>query len=276
MTLNSTGNSLSAIKGERFKKWMDSQFPTISRFAGGLVWLVDQRGRRSRRQLRALHDRHKGERCFIIGNGPSLREMNMRLLANEITFSLNRGYLYYDRIGSPCTYQVVVNRLVVEQWADEIAQLPNIKFVAWGKRHWFNPSTDIVYIGGPSLSSTPRFSTDISKDLWSGATVTYAALQLAYYLGFHQVILIGVDHRFRTKGTPHKIVTSSGDDINHFDTGYFGKGTRWQLPDLATSELAYALARYYYQQDGREILDATVDGALRIFPKVSYERLFPS
>ena len=53
----------------------------------------------------------------------------------------------------------------------------------------------------------------------------------------------------------------------------FGKGFKWQLPDLAGSERAYTLAREAYTQAGRRVLDATVGGKLTIFPKVDY--LFP-
>jgi hypothetical protein len=69
-------------------------------------------------------------------------------------------------------------------------------------------------------------------------------------------------------------VVSQGDDQDHFDPGYFGKGFRWQLPDLETSERAYEMAHQAYAQDGRQILDATVDGKLTVFPKADYEKLF--
>jgi hypothetical protein len=62
-------------------------------------------------------------------------------------------------------------------------------------------------------------------------------------------------------------VTSSGADPNHFDPNYFGKGFRWQLPDLQTSELAYRLAREAFESDRRRIIDCTVDGKLDVFPK---------
>jgi hypothetical protein len=93
-------------------------------------------------------------------------------------------------------------------------------------------------------------------------------------MGFEKVILIGVDHNFSDKGKANTTVTSAGDDMNHFSTKYFGKGFRWQLPDLETSELGYTLARKAYQKAGRTVLDATVDGKLTVFPKVEYNSLF--
>jgi len=260
--------------GDQFKGWLEEALPEVSFSLRRLKWYLESRGRHSRQSLRAMKDRHAGERCFIIGNGPSLNRMDLQPLKHETAFSLNRGYLYYDRIGRPCDYLVAVNTLVLQQFAEEISALDNTKFLAWGCRRWYQPDDRILYLAGPTRAEPPRFSTDISRDLWAGATVTYVAMQLAYYMGFKQAILIGVDHSFTTKGKPHKLVTSEGDDPNHFAPGYFGKGVKWQLPDLETSELAYNLARDAYAADGREILDATVDGKLTVFPKVSYEDLF--
>jgi hypothetical protein len=100
------------------------------------------------------------------------------------------------------------------------------------------------------------------------------ALQLAYHLGFSTVILVGVDHSFVTQGKPNTTVQSEGDDPNHFSSAYFGKGFRWQLPDLETSELAYRMARQAYERAGRQVLDATIGGKLTVFPKVEYTSLF--
>ena len=72
----------------------------------------------------------------------------------------------------------------------------------------------------------------------------------------------------------NKTVTSQGDDPNHFMPNYFGKGVKWQLPDLDTSEIGYMMARDAYQKNNREVLDATVGGKLNIFPKVEYNSLF--
>lgn len=120
----------------------------------------------------------------------------------------------------------------------------------------------------------PKFARDVRGRLWEGATVTYVALQLAFYMGFQQVILIGVDHSFSTQGKPNTTVVSQGDDPDHFHSAYFGKGFRWQLPDLDTSERGYILAREAYRQAGREVLDATIGGKLTVFPKVDYSSLF--
>ena len=236
-------------------------------------WFLSRKRWASVRRLRRLKDRHSGQRCFIIGNGPSLRKTDLSLLRNEVTFGLNRIYLWFDELGFPTTYFVAVNRFVIEQCAREIIRLPCPKFISWDHRNLIEFTPDMMFL---RPRSGPRFYSDITDGVWGGATVTYAAMQIAYYLGFQKVILVGVDHSFVTKGEPHSVVVSQEDDPNHFHPQYFGKGFRWQLPDLEESELAYSIAKHQYEHAGREILDATVGGKLQVFPKVEYRQLFPS
>jgi hypothetical protein len=226
----------------------------------------------SKSRLAELKDSHRGERCFIIGNGPSLRETDLSLLKNEYTFGMNRIYLLFPELGFSTTYFLSVNSLVIEQCAEDIRKLTIPKFLPWRARNLIKPAEDLTFLY--TTYTSPKFATNAAHRLWEGATVTYVALQLAYHLGFQQVILIGVDHNFTTQGKPNTTVVSSGDDPNHFSPAYFGKGFRWQLPDLETSERAYRMARDAYARDGRQVLDATVGGKLTVFPKVEYSSLF--
>ena len=72
-------------------------------------------------RILTLKDKHKGQRCFIIGNGPSLRNTDLTLLKNEITFGLNRIYLLFGQMGFTTSYFVSINRLVIEQCAQVFA-----------------------------------------------------------------------------------------------------------------------------------------------------------
>jgi len=228
--------------------------------------------RDTRRRIAALKDSRRGERCFIIGNGPSLRDTDLSKLRDEYTIGMNRIYLAFPEMGFETSYFLSVNDLVIEQSAADIQALKMPKFVSWRSRRWLQPADDLYFLY--TTYTGPTFGKDAGGRLWEGATVTYVALQLAFFLGFETAILIGVDHNFTTQGKPNTTVVSQGDDPNHFHPGYFGKGFRWQLPDLVTSERSYALAKKTYEADGRRVLDATVGGKLQIFPKVDYLSLF--
>ena len=228
--------------------------------------------RESINRLNALRNTHKGERCFIIGNGPSLKLTDLTHLRNEFTFGLNRFYLMFEELGFSTSLLLTVNDLVIEQCADDIRTLPIPTFVSWRGRKWIQPAPKLSYLY--TSYDLARFNGNAAGRLWEGATVTFVAMQLAYHMGFKEVVLIGVDHNFATQGKPNTTVVSTGDDPNHFNPAYFGKGFRWQLPDLQTSEIAYTMAREAYARDGRTILDATIGGKLTVFPKVDYESLF--
>lgn len=229
--------------------------------------------RLSRERMYEMKDIHRGQRCFVIGNGPSLKDTDLNKLKDEYTFGMNRIYLMFPELGFTTTYFASINDLVIEQCAQEIMALPIPKFIAWhSNRHFQRFPDDMVFLY--TTFTGPQFAYDMTRRIWEGATVTNVALQLAFYMGFEQVILIGVDHNFTSKGDANKTVVSDGDDPNHFDPRYFGKGFRWQLPDLDTSEIGYEMARKAYNKAGREVLDATIGGKLTIFPKVEYATLF--
>jgi hypothetical protein len=235
--------------------------------------IASSRFRASSRQLLEYKNLHGGDRCFIIGNGPSLRRTNLNLLAGEPTFGMNRIYLLFPEMGYPTTYYVAVNTLVIEQCADDIKELPMRKFITWRGRKWMRDDPGVLFLD-TDYTGPPGFSEDVSGRVFEGSTVTYVALQLAFHMGFRDVILVGVDHNFTTTGRPNETVVSEGGDRDHFSSQYFGRGFRWQLPDLAASERAYAMARDHFEREGRRILDATVDGNLDIFPKIRLEDLF--
>jgi len=231
--------------------------------------------RQSRKVLTGLMDLHQGKRCFIIGNGPSLKQTDLKKLRDEFTFGMNRIYLMFPELGFHTTYYVAINHLVVRQCAEDILKLPMIKFLPWSSRRDIRePTPDTVFLDHICGHNKHNFTPDLRKPFWSGATVTYVALQLAFHMGFEQVILVGVDHSYYHTGTPGKAVISQGDDPNHFSPSYFGRGFEWELPDLPTSEQAYRLARQAYEKAGRQILDATIAGKLTTFEKVDYGSIF--
>ncbi len=228
--------------------------------------------RKSIAYLAGLKDVHRDQRCFIIGNGPSLKQTDLTYLRDEYTFGMNRIYLLFPTLGFRSTYYLSVNSLVIEQCADDIRALTMPKFLSWRSRNLIQPTEDTIFLH--TTYTGPLFAKDARGRLWEGATVTYIALQLAFHMGFKQVILIGVDHSFSSQGKPNTTVVSSSDDPDHFDANYFGKGFSWQLPDLETSEHAYRMAKQVYFEEGREVLDATIGGKLTVFPKVDYNSLF--
>jgi len=221
-------------------------------------------------RLEVFDNRHQGGDCFIIGNGPSLKEMDLSLLNDYYTIGLNKIHLIFPNSEFRPSYHVAVNPIVVEQSRSVFEQMDCPSFLPVDSRVVDKPIRDSVfYINAPESQA---FSKDITQAVCQGSTVTYAAMQIAWYMGFENVFLVGVDHSFSAIGKPNETQRMGAVDPNHFDPNYFANQD-WQLPDLAGSEFSYQMGKRSFEGSNpqRFIWDATVGGKLQVFPKIDYE-----
>lgn len=233
--------------------------------------------------IKPFRNLHKGQRCFILGGGPSLKQHDPAPLANEFTFGMNGIFLIYDWLGFEPTYYAVEDFLVYDDRFEDIKEFvcaSTCFFPVQFRCNDFNRSNHHYYRGIYEYDEDPDwpdFSQDATRLLWLGGTVTYICLQLAHYMGFEEVVLLGMDHSY---SKPNDVIvcgndwTSKSDDPNHFHPDYFGKGYRWHDPRSDRMEKAYAKARKVYERDGRRILNASVGGKLEVFERVDYRTLF--
>ncbi|MCH7867681.1 MAG: DUF115 domain-containing protein [Myxococcales bacterium] len=234
-----------------------------------------------------FRDIHSGQRCFVLGCGPSLKQHDPAPLANEFTFGMNGTFLLHDWLGFESTYYAVEDALFHEDRFQDIKDLVRASvsfFPLQLECHGFNRSNRYYYRGIQDFDDVqsanwPAFSNDATRLLFSGGTVTYICLQLAYFMGFEEVILLGMDHAY---SKPDDLIvrghewTSTGADPNHFDPDYFGPGYRWRDPQTHRMEKSYTVARRVFERSGRRIVNASVGGKLEVFERVDYESLFSS
>lgn len=215
---------------------------------------------------------HAGQRAVIVCNGPSLNQMDLSFLRNEIVFGMNKIHLGLDRFGFYPRYLVAVNDRVIAQETAALQAMTCVKFVTHRAAPLL-PANPLTFHINTSHELRRRFYRDITYGVSEGHTVTHACLQIARYTGFDTVVIIGMDHRFKDQGVPNAVEHMEGPDPNHFSPSYFA-GKDWEAPNLAQSELSYQAARDVYQNEGRQIIDATVDGACTIFEKADYRQVF--
>ncbi|MEX6687503.1 DUF115 domain-containing protein [Danxiaibacter flavus] len=222
----------------------------------------------SRKKLRKLQDKYAGKKAVIMCNGPSLNKVDYDKLKNVFTFGLNKINLLFNRTDFRPSAIAVVNGHVMEQNAAfyNETDIPlfldtcGLKYVRFRENVHFMHATD-----------TAKFSRDISGSIWKGGTVTFAAMQLAYHMGFTKVALVGCDHYFNAVGAANQLAVSNGKDDSHFDPNYFSGGMKWQLPDIAASEYSYSLAREMYTASDRLLLNATEGGHLTLLPRIDLD-----
>jgi len=230
------------------------------------------------------HNIHKGKRAFLIGNGPSLNKLDLTKLKDEITIGVNSIYLNEEKMGFLPTHYVVEDNYVAEDRADEINALRGpqkwfgnylkycLKSDLDDKVNWIN--VRMKYDAYPNF---PYFSENIARQAWTGGSVTYICMQLAFYLGVKELYLIGFDHHYDIPDDA-KIdgmeILSQSDDPNHFDPNYFGKGYRWHDPMVDRMEQGYAKAGKFFEKNGRKIYNATAGGKLEVLERIDYDSIF--
>ncbi|MEJ7590773.1 MAG: FkbM family methyltransferase [Planctomycetaceae bacterium] len=245
-------------------------------------------------RLRSLHNKFVGSRIFVIGNGPSLNRTPLHLLADEFTFATNRFYLMMDKIAWRPSFYTATDWRVVPDIIDEISLLSGMVFFFEERfrgllsdcnrrshTYWYTH-------GGAVPGDDPRFAFDITKGVRGAGSVTGTAIQLAYYMGFDPIILIGCDQNYRVPttvvqegedafGTGVKLLLTStaDDDPNHFDPSYFGRGRKWHDPNMPRMVQGFEQCREAIEESGREIINATVGGHLESFRRVDFNSLFP-
>ena len=236
--------------------------------------------------INKLKNSFKGKRAFIIGNGPSLNKVDLNLLKNEYTFGVNSIYLKTSETGFRPTFYVVEDKHVLK---DNLKEINNYEceykiFPIQYKKHiknkkntyFFNMNTGYYNKTSPYFC-VPRFSCDAKKVVYCGQSVTMINIQLAYYLGFDEVYLVGMDHSYiipKDFVVEGETITSTGDDPNHFHPDYFGKGKKWHDPHLDRVERTYSYFKIVYEAKGKTIMNASVKGNLEVFKRVEFESLF--
>ena len=223
---------------------------------------------------------HQYQRALLLCNGPSLNKIDFsRIDTTKFKlFGLNKIFLGFEKFAIKPDYLVAVNKKVLEQSAKEYNNLDIIKFISNRVNPQFIPESPHTYhINTTKLPQhAKRFSKNICEYVHEGWTVTHATLQIIYYMGFAEVYIVGMDHRFsqHIKGQENRTSYIKDDDNDHFDPKYFGHGQPWDLPDLTNSEISYQTALDVFHAEGRAVYDCTINGACHIFPKMPINVLY--
>ncbi len=234
------------------------------------------------KKAKRYKDKYKGKRCFIIGNGPSLNANDLDKLDKngDITFACNKIYNIFSKTNWRPDFYFLTDVWVLKSAAKDILNVKpkecsfyNYAFCN-GHILWDDEEDVIPIYNMPeqdSVGRMPRFSKDISVHHCIGSSVVYTMLQAAYYMGFKNVYLIGCDHFVdsleKTKTVNH-FYDSSKEIILKLSPEYIKIDNHIKLNN------AYKAARLAFEEDGRNIYNATRGGYLDIFNRVNFDSLF--
>jgi hypothetical protein len=227
--------------------------------------------------LKNFRNKHLNERCFIIGNGPSLKAEDLDKLKNEITFAFNRIYYIFDKTDWRPTYYCSEDEKTIFPSKEEINNLGiEHKFFPvnfpWDYKIKFKNSLYFIF-KFDNEKVEPRFSNDIVKGIYWGNTVAYTAIQLAIYMGIKEIYLLGVDHNFR------KMINDKGEIVidekakDYFTEKYNKDKEDLYIPNIEISTRAFIAAKKYADNHSIKIYNSTRGGKLEVFERVDFDKI---
>ena len=216
----------------------------------------------SNRGLRKFRGIHCGERAFIIGTGPSLSKVDLSPLKSEITFGVN-GLCLFKGIDFEPTYYCVSDLVAFELFGSAIERLKSTKFLSVppcppSENDWIQIPLDLNHqIKDGYFAGTGK---NIIETYW-GRTVTMdLCIQLAFFMGFSKVYLLGCDCGVATNNF-HHIYDEKQVAVQNFS------------PYHDDIFLSYKMCDNIFESAGRELVNATIGGYLEELRRQSLDEI---
>jgi hypothetical protein len=270
---------------KKIAKWFLLRFGLYTRFVKYAALLSEQNRRESKispfiqRNIR-YKDTHKGERCFILCNGPSVNKQNLLPLKDEIVFSVSSGYLHGNyQVIKPryhcvpqITYSSQFTKDVTKAWFEEMhGKLGGAEiFLSLTERElvekdnlFTNRKVNYIYFDD-DLPVDRTELIDIADKSPRVQSVPIMCLMVAMYMGFKEIYLLGTDHdSFRTgeykySYTPTVLAEKGfnigeGDKVQSLYAELHGSAILWEQ---------YRAMRNIANANNIRIVNATFGGAL--------------
>lgn len=261
-----------------FKKTKEGYFRLSGVFRGrGICLLANSK------RLKSYKDKHQGERCFLVGNGPSLTSSDLDLIKDETTIGCNMVYKIFDQTEWRPTYHCLIDVMFAKNLSEEIAD--NVEapfFVNLTAYHYMKKRPkDSTYVYNVAKEPYKISNNFLSYYVPSGATVMSFMIELAIYMGFKEIYLIGVDCTSSLAKDSHFIKDYLSDDMKQMDVKRIEN--RLKAQDLTKEEVseyyrqkaifAYNKLNDFANERDVKIYNATRGGALESFERVNLSNI---
>lgn len=219
----------------------------------------------------------KGKRCFIVGNGPSLRSEDLDLICQEDCFAANGIWKIYEKTDWRATFYFIGDPKYASAIGDNIKNpisfakecffvfthiknYPEILFSQSNVNFYYQPIHTIYKVLRDRIfgKGLPKFSEDITKDCFSCGTITYEMLQVAMYMGYEKIYLLGIDHTYLNGAHFSGCSETSNNQI---------------VQNLKSWENGYLQAKVIAEKKGVSIFNATRGGQLEVFERMDFDKI---
>lgn len=249
-----------------------------------------------------LHNLYRGQRCFIIGNGPSLKTQDLNLLANEHVFTCNYfpqsnqfdglkplGHFFMDDRFFVNEKDLDVKPVNTVLRACHNAHMPYLfldsSIKKYEKDYAFPDLFETHYIIQSPYASLNQ-ALNLASIIPQFSTVVHTAICVAWYMGFKYIYLLGCDCTgFVSYAKAYEVdcslENSYGFAINK-ESNYVIQKNMTSAP--IEDELRwyacifdnYKKLHDFCKQTNRELINLTNGGVLGYLPRAQYEDVIMS
>lgn len=239
-------------------------------------WNETKDNMKIKHRIKKYKNIYKGKACVIIGNGPSLRVEDLEMLYSlKIpTFACNRINLIFSQTKWRPTYYFMSDGKLIAQYKDDIEGVScdhrffpksyrdTIKNGVFYNTLWFD------------YENEGKFSLNAAEGVYAACSVTTEMIQFAYYMGFAEIYLIGVDFSYSINNKVDNQSYSYNGEDNYFIKGYLKPGEIADMPNIRANVFGFNAAKQAIEGQGRIIRNATRGGKLEVFERVDLDDLF--
>lgn len=237
-----------------------------------------------------LKDRHRGQRCFILGNGPSAKLLDLTSLNGETVFSVSNGYLHQGYAALAPAYHCVPQVTYGKMTADDVVAWFQEMHRSIGDAELFLNETEEALVRERGLFPGRRVHylalqesfdeikdrkiIDISRPVPRVESVPVMVLMIALYMGFEEIVLLGIDHdHFKTGHYVYafNLQTQKDKDATVKSDGEVSLSRYDDFQSLARLWRQYRAIGGIARNNGIRILNANPSSELDEFPRVTLQ-----
>jgi hypothetical protein len=249
-----------------------------------------------------LKNQNKNKRCFIIGTGPSINKQNLVKLRNEETIAVNsfwnypqykeidiKYHLFVDKdvfsnkLGSAFKQEIIDKNILLGNMSTSLFfHIDGKKFIEGNKLFINNKKYYLSFMG--TFKDNLNFNIEPDKILPNPKNVIVCAIELAAYMGFTEIYLLGCEHSFLTSSSYYKgfehFYSDPEYDLNNpedvkkyalvavdaYESRIWNVGILFKNYRLLKNKLAV-------EKPNLKIFNATSGSFLDVFPFVNFENI---
>lgn len=254
-------------------------------FVSVLLYSLMGQEKKNKEILSYLENKYEGKRCFIVCNGPSLTPGDLTKIHEngDVSFAMNAIARIYNETPWRPTFLSLTDDIAFTKKNRKMCKDCEATYKFYNKTRYMKSLSAkgkkfyLSFDESMELLNTPRFDTNVFKKIASIGTSCYGVLELAIFMGFKEIYIIGCDMSyavnidkegnifFNDSGKEHFY----GKDVEDIDTKKVAPIPTWQM------EVAFDTAENYAKENGVHIYNATRGGLLKSFSRIEFDSLFP-